>query len=191
MIQRPTAGAFDLELSVLTHAGEKSIAIATTAVFQHGLQSLVLLGSATLARAGGLGWLAGTVCRLVAAGGARNTVGGRPLFSPDTQKPRTLAGLLFWSRHKKARLNGRALQSNLIHAQNRQDRKIIAQPLIGVKQQREPVALLLLALPRPDEAPGSPAPRSASQCHPATGAGSALGVHPGPRRSCSRRPSAG
>lgn len=95
MIQRPAAGTFDLELGELTHTGEESVALSTTAIFQHGLQSLVLLGSATLARAGGLGWLAGTVCRLVAAGGARNTVGGRPLFPPDTQKPRTLAGLLF------------------------------------------------------------------------------------------------
>lgn len=92
MIQRPTAGAFDLELSVLTHAGEKSIAIATTAVFQHGLQSLVLLGSATLARAGGLGWLAGTLCRLVAAGGARNTVGGRPLFPLRNAKAPHIGG---------------------------------------------------------------------------------------------------
>ncbi|MDI2590008.1 hypothetical protein POF45_00995 [Pseudomonas sp. 681] len=35
MIQRPASGTFDLELGKLTHAGEKSFAISTSAFFQH------------------------------------------------------------------------------------------------------------------------------------------------------------
>jgi len=35
MIQRPASGTFDLELGKLTHSGEKSFAISTSAFFQH------------------------------------------------------------------------------------------------------------------------------------------------------------
>jgi len=35
MIQRPASGTFDLELCELTHAGEKSFAMPTSAFFQH------------------------------------------------------------------------------------------------------------------------------------------------------------
>jgi hypothetical protein len=41
MIQSPASGAFDLELGKLTHAGEKSVALSTSAIFKH-LQSLVV-----------------------------------------------------------------------------------------------------------------------------------------------------
>lgn len=35
MIQRPATGAFDLELGHLANSGEKSFALATSAIFQH------------------------------------------------------------------------------------------------------------------------------------------------------------
>jgi hypothetical protein len=41
VIQRPASRTFDLELGKLTHAGEKSVALSTSAIFKH-LQSLVV-----------------------------------------------------------------------------------------------------------------------------------------------------
>jgi hypothetical protein len=41
MIQRPASGTLDLELGKLTHSGEKSFALSTSAIFKH-LQSLVV-----------------------------------------------------------------------------------------------------------------------------------------------------
>jgi hypothetical protein len=35
VIQCSAAGAFDLELGVLTHSGEKFFALSTSAIFQH------------------------------------------------------------------------------------------------------------------------------------------------------------
>ncbi|KPY09300.1 hypothetical protein ALO57_100787 [Pseudomonas coronafaciens pv. oryzae] len=35
MIQRPAAGAFDLEFGVVTHAGQQFLALPASIVFQH------------------------------------------------------------------------------------------------------------------------------------------------------------
>ena len=72
MIQRPAAGALDLELGDPCRSGEESFAITATDISKH-LQSLGFSARLRPARASseGLGWLAGYICDLAACQGVR------------------------------------------------------------------------------------------------------------------------
>jgi hypothetical protein len=106
MIQRPASGTLDLELGKLTHAGEKSVAFATSAFFQH-LQVHLFSARLRPARASseGLGWLAGSICDLASPLGVTAPSGVALSFSRANEKAPIMSGLFaFWRAQKNPTL---------------------------------------------------------------------------------------